>query len=452
MLEAGYHYWFTGDRAAAIAYFDTGAWWVAAGAPICDDQRLASVTQAFLQAGQAEGRRVSFFGSTRRLVQALAHWDHLLVGLEACWNPSTWSTDAAVRSQVRSQTRRSARKGVVIRTADPGELDDQTVGRAEAERLMHQWLRGRNMAPLGFLARLDPFTLSRERRYFLAHQQGRLVGLLAAVPVYTRKGWFLEHLVVEPRAPHGTSEALIDAAMVALEMDGATFASMGMVALAGVGESAEDADGHPVLRFLLRNCYHSLNWLYGFQGLRSFRSKFKPRMWEPVYLLAPDRIGPTTLLAVLDAFAGGHMGRFVAITGHRILNRGLSRVPGWMWPRAAQALSALLLPWIGVLLWVDGQRWFGCDWLGQAWAGFDLLVAGLFAILAWGLQHKADFTRILTRLLLGMVLTDAWLTTSQAVLYHGGGPYNWFEEMGRWAAVGAPWFAVVFIFLLQVAN
>lgn len=451
VLEPGYHYWFTDDGDAAVAYFDAGAWWVAAGAPICDERHLQTVAEAFAAAALRAGRRVAFFGASRRLLEALQRWDCLLVGLEACWNPTTWSEGMAHRSQVRSQVRRASRKGVSVRAASPREFAHHTPARAAAEHLMTEWLRGRNMAPLGFLAHLDPFGDAHERRFWVAEQDGRLIGLVSAIPVYMRNGWFLEDVLIEPRAPHGTGEALIDQAMRDLEADGVTYASMGMVALAGVTELSARESRHPWLRGLMRRSYHSLNWLYGFQGLRSFRSKFKPELWEPVYLMSAQPITVFTVVAVLRAFAGGQIAHFVGYTGRKVMERLLKPVPQPLWWMGATFFSVALIPWILILLSIDSQRWFGTSWLGAAWASFDVGIAASMGLLGKGLRHGWSWTGRLNRLLLGAVLADTWMTTAQTLLYHGSAPYTPFEHLMLMSAIAAPYLAAGYLFLLMFA-
>ena len=51
-LESDFRYWFHGDD-ACVAYVDTGAAWVAAGAPIAAPERLADVAGAFVEAASA---------------------------------------------------------------------------------------------------------------------------------------------------------------------------------------------------------------------------------------------------------------------------------------------------------------------------------------------------------------------------------------------------------------
>ncbi|HRQ15295.1 MAG TPA: phosphatidylglycerol lysyltransferase domain-containing protein, partial [Promineifilum sp.] len=79
----------------------------------------------------------------------------------------------------------------------------------------------------------------------------------------------------------------------------ATF-SLGLSALAGVGETAED----PALEKALHMIYENADRIYHFKGLHNFKSKFHPQ-WEPRYLIYRN---VSTLPAIATALARAHSG------------------------------------------------------------------------------------------------------------------------------------------------
>jgi lysylphosphatidylglycerol synthetase-like protein (DUF2156 family) len=121
------------------------------------------------------------------------------------------------------------------------------------------------------------------------------------------------------RAPNGTIELLIDAAMRAAAARGDREVTLGLAPLAG-----------PVARWL-RLARTISTPLYDFGGLRAFKAKLRPHAWEPVYLCAAP--SGSILVAIRDslvAFAGGSLIGF----GARTLLR-----PRWRW----WVLAAVLL-------------------------------------------------------------------------------------------------------------
>jgi lysylphosphatidylglycerol synthetase-like protein (DUF2156 family) len=109
-------------------------------------------------------------------------------------------------------------------------------------------------------------------------------------------------------AAQGAAEALIDRFMRITGELGCPLASLGMVALAGVGDDPR----HPILARVLRLCYRMLDSLYSFQGLYRFRSKLNPSFWEPVYVAACGPVTWMTIRAILMAFAGGWVPAFAS--------------------------------------------------------------------------------------------------------------------------------------------
>lgn len=410
VLKPGFRYWFCDDPDAGVAYVDTGRYWLAAGAPLCSTRNLARAAETFALAAREHGRTAAFFGAVERLVQASSGaYDWLQVGSQASWDPRRWP-DTVEGTSVPSQVRRAARKGLRIREIPAAHLEKGTALRLQAARLIQGWRDRHGLPPMRYVVDLAPFTCRRERRYFAGFLEERMVALVVAVPIYARNGWFLESLLFDPPVPNGTAVALVDLAMRTLGAEGAEYATTGISALVGLPGGPQR---HPGLTAVMRFCYERLNGLYSFQGIERFQDRLRPHGWEPVYLLAHRRVTPGTVWAVLKSFAGGRLDRFAWWTLRRRLGHASARA----WAVPADALAGLLLPWIAVLLSVDGTRWFGTPWLPQAWAAFDALLAAAF----FGLAHRLKThrpARPLATVLLGAVLADAGLATAQAVLYN----------------------------------
>lgn len=298
VLEPAFRYYWDGDG-ACVAYVDTGRAWVAASAPIAPAGKVAAAAARFVQAARSRGRRACFFA-----VEACSLCERpfatIQIGEQPVWQPEQWAAIVRATRSLREQLRRARNKGVTIRLLSPAEVTPMGTAREAIERLMATWLRSRPMPPMGFLVDLQPFLFPAERRYLVAEQGGELIGFLAAVPIFARKGWFLEDLLRDPRAPNGTSELLIDAAMRLAQEQGSERVTLGLAPLAG---------GVPGWLRLLRDWTPGL---YNFHGVRAFKAKFRPQQWEPVFLAYPSQQGHA-VLAIFDslaAFAGGSVPRF----------------------------------------------------------------------------------------------------------------------------------------------
>ncbi|HKO92227.1 MAG TPA: phosphatidylglycerol lysyltransferase domain-containing protein, partial [Polyangiaceae bacterium] len=278
ILEPGLRYWFT--EQGCVAYVDTGRAWVAAGAPLAADAQMARVADAFVQEARRAGRSAVFFATEQRFVQ---HSDYaaLLIGEQPVWDPQHWAEGLSRNSSVREQLRRARAKGVQVERVSAEEVAPGTPLRTELEALIREWQLAKPMPPMGFLVHVDPFGFSAERRCFVARRATReggeaeVVGFAAVVPVYARQGWFVEDLIRSRRAPNGTTELLVDAAMRDAAALGSHYVTLGLSPLAGpVSLPLDWASRYTTA-------------LYDFRGVHAFKNKFRPALWSPIYLSHP---------------------------------------------------------------------------------------------------------------------------------------------------------------------
>jgi phosphatidylglycerol lysyltransferase len=385
ILEAGFRYWFDGDD-ACVAYVETRGAWVAAGAPVCAAERLGEVSARFVAAARAAGRRAAFFAAEPRLVDGTG-LRAMQIGEQPVWDATRWAETAGATRRLRAQLNRAANKGVRVRAVGAGELEgDGPLGRA-VTALIDRWQHAKPMAPMGFLVDVQPFDFAAARRYFVAEKGGALVGFLAAVPIYRRRGWLLEDFLRDPGAPNGTAELLIDTAMRALADEGSRYVTLGLAPLSG-----------PVNGWL-RLARRLSSPLYDFAGLRAFKAKLRPHSWEPIYLAHEP--GSSSHVALVDALAAFAHGSFLRFGGATLL-RGPALV--------VRVLAALLVPWTLLLALADA-RWFPAPWVQAAWVTFDLLLVGALFALTWRWRHWLGVA------VASAISVDAVLTPLQWVLY-----------------------------------
>ena len=416
LLEPGFSYWFDPEVAdSVVGYVRYGRYRVVGGVPVVPDAALPASTRRFLADTAAAGHRAIFFSADQAFIEAMGPGtDSLLIGQQPEWEPGRYHTVGRDRRTVRAQVARAANKGVRVRILR-GQVPDEQRVRA----LVSRWLTTRRMSAMRFMVDLHLFLAPEERRYYLAERHGRLVGLLVAIPVLARDGWFFEDLVRDPDAPNGTMELLVDAAL--RDVADASYATLGLAPLAGV---SSEPGPHRLLRRILTGSYHRLGALYGFPGLRAFKDRFRPDRWAPQYLVSVDgRVGPGALVAVLRAFAGGGLLAF----GWHTAGRLAARISLRAWAVALAAIAALLLPWTAVLAQADGRRWFGDPSVQWAWVAFDLAMAAGLGALAGLVARRHPLAPQLARFLGGAAGTDAVLTAVQVIHLH--------QAVTGWAAV-----------------
>jgi phosphatidylglycerol lysyltransferase len=321
ILNPGFQLWFSEAGDAVAGYVEYGHTRIIGGAPVCPRGRLASVAEELEARNRADRRRTCYFAAEARLEKVYrTATDHatMVLGSQPCWNPSDWPRRIAWHASLRAQLNRAANKGVVVERWPSSRAHNHP----ELRRCLQEWLATRGLPPMHFL--IEPETLSRvfDRKVLVARRDARVTAFLVASPIPARSGWLVEQVVRGSGAVNGTSEMLIDAAVREMIADGSTYVSLGLVPLASQPGSTVHTD--PMKR---NPAWFSsfMTWLrahgqryYKVKGLESFKAKFGPDRWEPVYAIVDEeRVRPSVLYAVAAAFAQGSP---VALLGRGFLN------------------------------------------------------------------------------------------------------------------------------------
>jgi lysylphosphatidylglycerol synthetase-like protein (DUF2156 family) len=301
ILNPGISHWFNTRLDAVVGYIRRGFWMLVAGEPVCSPETLPGAVEEFEAWTHREGLRVCYVcaaGDLRDLLGDSPAHSTITIGAQPVWNPSDWHAIVHSRKSLRAQLHRSINKGVRIESLPPAEGARDP----EIRQTLQEWLEGSLLPPMHFL--VEPEVLSGvvdDRLLFVARREGRVVAFLVASPVAARNGYLVEELARSSRAPNGTSELLIDAAMNQFAAAGCTYATMGLVALAR-GTVREN----PLwLRSLMVVARAHANRFYNFRGLERFRTKMQPAYWEPIYAISNERyFSPWALHAVGGAFSG----------------------------------------------------------------------------------------------------------------------------------------------------
>jgi phosphatidylglycerol lysyltransferase len=304
ILNPGFAYWFAPSAPAVVAYRRCRNVLVVAGAPVCPREALAAVTAEFERFASAEGCRVCYVCAADRLRETMhgsSNHSTIVIGAQPVWNPREWPQIAAARRSIREQLARARNKGVTVETITG--MSGRTA--PELERILAEWLNKRALPPLHFL--VEPFIADRahpDRLTMVARREGAAVAFLIASPVTARNGFLIEQVARSRKAPNGSSELLIDAAMRRLADEGRDYATLGLVALS-TRAAGSKAMNPWWLRLMMRLARAHANRFYNFRGLERFRMKMAPARWETIFAIANEpRFSMRTLYAIGEAFAG----------------------------------------------------------------------------------------------------------------------------------------------------
>ena len=301
-IAPGAQRWSTPDIDGAIIYGEFGRVWLAAGDPLAAPEEMAELARQFATFAKLKGRVVAFVPTTAEFAnQVTPHqFNAVKVGAAPYFDLKIWNPRGDCAKKMRAGVNQARRAGVEVQYLD--DPDERL--RKETAELCLCWLGTRRAATtFGWLIALDPFLHSEHKKYFAARIEGKLVGFVAASPIPTRKGWYLEDVISAPDAPQGTATLLVVEALSELRAQGAALATLGTSPLASDG--ANDLPTNRVIARALEIAARRLGGFYNFEGLRRFKSKFVPTWWESEYALAqhgvaiPPRVGHAIVRALV---------------------------------------------------------------------------------------------------------------------------------------------------------
>ena len=312
-IAPGASAWTMPEVDGAIVYGEYGRVWLAAGDPLAHPDDAKRLAKGFMTAASAARRIVCFVPVTERFAREAVSLglSAVKIGAAPYFDLNQWHPRGNNGKKIRAGVNQATRAGVTVEMIR--SPNDQL--RQETTDLSLRWLRRRRSAtPFGWLLALDPFLQVELKRVFVARDsERRLVGLLAASPIPARNGWYLEDVLRQHDAPHGTSDLLVVKALELLRLEGAELATLGTAPLARDGADDISTHDHPVIERALVTASKRLTPFYNFPGIRRFKAKFAPTSWESEYaLVQPGILVPTKVApALLSAIAPGGLAQLL---------------------------------------------------------------------------------------------------------------------------------------------
>jgi len=302
ILNKGMLLWFSKQTEAVIGYQDFGTYRIVAGAPVCALSDLPTIIEEFKVEARSVDKNTCYFCAGSRLAALLSTVNtknSIILGAEPVWNPADWYSTIHAKPSLRAQIARAINKGVTVTRWENAKAAEDVM----LKKCLEDWLSTRGLPPLHFL--IESQTLDRlfDRRIYVAEKEDVPIGFVTLSPIPNRNGWLVEQNIRGTSAPNGTIELLLTYAAEDVASLGAEFFTLGLSPLSrhysGSTNHALWLSG--VLKWLRA---HGTRF-YNFGGLDSFKSKFQPQYWEPIYAItSEDAISFRTLYAIAGAFAG----------------------------------------------------------------------------------------------------------------------------------------------------
>ncbi|MEZ5954030.1 MAG: bifunctional lysylphosphatidylglycerol flippase/synthetase MprF [Hyphomonas sp.] len=290
---------FSPSRASFIMFGVRGRTWIAMGEPVGLAAEIPSLVWSFREAADAAGASIAFYGVGSGFLPLAVDLGLSVqkIGETAIIPLAEFSLDGPDRSRLRQSHRRAGRDGLSFDMLAP---EDVPAHMEQLKAISDDWLAHHGGAEKGFsLGRFDPDYLAGFP-IALARLNGEPIAFANIWPGAGRHEAAIDLMRFSRDAPHGVMEYLFTECLLWAKGEGYARFDLGMAPLSGL-------DAHrlaPALSRIGAFVFAHGSAVYGFEGLRAFKDKFRPA-WEPLYLAAPTSGALPRVLADVALLTSG---------------------------------------------------------------------------------------------------------------------------------------------------
>ena len=290
-LWDGNDYWFSAGGRAAVAYRVVSGVALTTGGPLGRPEFAAEAVRQFAVFCDDNGWTPVFYSVDSGFLpefQAMG-WSSMVVAEETIVYPATFSTQGRSWQDVRSSINRAERVGVRAVWTTWAKLS--LAHSAQIEAISESWVADKKLPELGFtLGGLDELRDPDVAVLLAVGEDDVVEAVTSWMPTYRDGeiiGWTLDFMRRRPGSMNGVMEFLIASAALLMQQRGIEFMSLSAAPLARRETESEDSGGTDrLLAFLAR----SLEPVYGFQSLFTFKQKFDPQL-KSMLMAYPDPLG-----------------------------------------------------------------------------------------------------------------------------------------------------------------
>jgi phosphatidylglycerol lysyltransferase len=298
LLEDKSYYFSPGG--SVVAYVAKGRVALALGDPIGPAENVAAAIAGFQSHCAQNDWQPAFYQTLPDYLGSYqaAGLDTLCIGQEGAVDLAAFTLVGGAHKSLRSVVNRLTKLGHRTELHEP-PLPDGLL--RELRAISDEWLAMMEGGELRFSLGWFDDDYIRSGPVMAVHTlEGAISAFANLVPEYQRNEATIDLMRRRGDTERGTMDFLFVALFQwAKEQGYATF-NLGLSALSGVGERADD----PAVERALHYIYEHVNQFYSYKGLHDFKAKFDPQ-WSPRYLIYP---GPASLPAVALVLVRAHSG------------------------------------------------------------------------------------------------------------------------------------------------
>ncbi|MBP9503439.1 MAG: bifunctional lysylphosphatidylglycerol flippase/synthetase MprF [Candidatus Promineofilum sp.] len=291
---------FFSPNGSVIAYVVKGGVALALGDPIGPEEDVGAAIAAFSDYCAHNDWRSCYYQvrpDYLAIYQANGY-RALNIGQEGSVDLETFSLEGKANKEFRTVKNRMNRLGFTTELVEPPLSDDVL---SELRAVSDAWLDMMHGSEMKFsLGWFDDDYIRNSAVMVVRDPDGHIIAFANLISEYRRNELTLDLMRRLGEVEPGTMDYLFLSIIEWARQKGFVSFSLGLSALAGVGETSED----PAIEKALHTIYENADRIYHFKGLHNFKSKFHP-VWEPRYLIYRN---VANLPAIATALARAHSG------------------------------------------------------------------------------------------------------------------------------------------------
>ena len=282
---------FNADGTGFVMYGTQGRSWIAMGDPIVTRKEDAAglIWQFKELVDQHAGVPAFYEISSQNLPLYLdAGFSMVKLGEEACVDLASFSLEGAKNQKLRHALSKAERMGASLEVVPAGAVESVL---ADLRRISERWLAERGQREKGFSLGYWSESYMRQNDVAVVRMGGRIVAFANIWRSADLNEASVDIMRVSPEAPNGTMDFLFTALLRHFKSEGYRWFNLGMAPLSGLPTHRLASLWSRVAGWVSRHG----DRFYKFEGLRAFKSKFKPE-WRSHYLAYPGGVSLPQIL------------------------------------------------------------------------------------------------------------------------------------------------------------
>ncbi len=295
--------YFFSQGGSVISYVVKGRVALSLGDPIGPAENARAVISEFGKYCSASDWQPAFYQVLPDYLEIYrnAGFSCLCIGHEGIVDMASFTLAGGENKNIRTAVNRMTKLGYFAELAvpphDPGLLH-------EMHEISDEWLTFMHGSEKRFsLGWFDETYLNDCPVMLIRSSQGWIEAFANLLGEYQTSEVTVDMMRHRQSAEHGQMDFLFVSLFEWARKNGYQTFNLGLSALSGIGEKAED----PVIERALHYIYEHVNQFYNFKGLHEFKDKYHPH-WLPRYLVYPGVVSlPAAVIAIIRADSGDNL-------------------------------------------------------------------------------------------------------------------------------------------------